>query len=180
MLKTRKRLTTFVLATVMIAAACSTEAPVSPVAPNLGLLDPVTTLIGGLVKGLTACPTSVSYAATKTIGTAGGTIVVGPHSFYVPSGALSSNVSITATAPAVQHAKVGFAPAGRQFAKATTLTMSYKQCGLVNGLFSKLLLKIVYVDNNNNVLEVLPSVMNLLKQNVTAPVKHFSAYALAE
>jgi hypothetical protein len=180
MMKPRSLVTMFALAAMMVAAACSTEKPVSPVAPNAGLLDPITGLVSGLVNGLVSCPTSTSYTTTKTIGTGGGTINVGPHSLVIPSGALSSNVSITATAPAGQHIKVEFKPEGLKFAKTSALTMSYKQCNLVSGLLSKLLFKVVYVDNNNNVLEVLPSVMNLLKQNVTGSLKHFSAYAVAE
>ena len=179
MMKFRKLFTLVAVAATFVTAACNVEKP-SPVAPNLGLLDPVTNLVGGLVNGLTSCPTSVTYTTSKTVGTAGGTIVVGPHSLYIPSGALASNVTITATAPAGQHAKVEFAPHGLQFAKATTLAISYKNCNVVSGLLSKLLLKIVYVDDSNRVLEVLPSVMNVLKQNVTAPVKHFSAYVLAD
>ena len=180
MMKPRSVFTALALAAALVASACSVEKPVTPVAPNADLLGDLTGTVGGLVHGLLSCPSYTTYTTTKTIGTSGGTIKVGPHTLVIPSGALSSNVSITATAPAGQYVKVDFAPHGLQFAKSTALTMSYKQCNLVSGLLSQLVLKVVYVDNNNNILEVLPSVMNLLSQNVTGTLKHFSAYAVAD
>src|SRR5258707_847054 len=50
-------------------------------------------------SGLLAC-TPLPYAVTQQmVGTAGGTLLVGPHKLTIPAGALSTSVLITAEAP---------------------------------------------------------------------------------
>ena len=93
----------------------------------------------------------------------------------VPQGALSSNVTISASTIAGKTVQVHFEPEGLKFSKSAALTMSYASCGLVNGLG----LKVVYVDGRT-ILEVLPSLPNLLNQTVTGSLSHFSNYALAD
>lgn len=173
--------TAFVLA---VALACAPDAPTQPSAvPNLDLIGNVTgtvtgttDLLAGPVHGLLSCTTTQSYSSSARIGSAGGTLQVGPHTLVVPKGALGATVKISATAPAGDIVQVHFEPAGLKFAKSTTLSLSYAQCGL------QLLppLRIVYIDGNRSILEILPSAINLLNQSVTGPVSHFSNYALAE
>ena len=133
-------------------------------------------LIGGLTQGLLSCNVTRSYSASQTIGSAGGVLKVGPHTLVVPKGALTANTLISASAPSGHTVQVHFEPSGLRFATPTALTMSYQDCGLVQGL----LVKIVYVDSHSSILEVLTSLPNLLSRTVTAPVNHFSNYALAE
>lgn len=133
-------------------------------------------LIGGLAQGLLSCNVTRSYSASQTIGSAGGVLKVGPHTLVVPKGALAANTLISASAPSGGTVQVHFEPSGLRFATPTALTMSYQDCGLVQGL----LVKVVYVDSRSNILEVLTSLPNLLDRTVTAPVSHFSNYALAE
>ena len=125
---------------------------------------------------LLSCKVTQSYSASKTIGPAGGSLKVGPHTLTVPAGALSQEVLISASAPAGQTVQVHFEPEGLRFALPTSLTMSYSQCGLVDGL----LLRVVYVNDQQSILEVLPSIANLLNRTVTGKVGHFSNYALAD
>lgn len=169
-----RKFTTFCTAVVLAAAlACAPDAPTQPSAsPNTDLIGSTT----GTVNGLVACSVTQSYSSSAKIGSAGGTLRVGPHTLVVPKNALGTTVKISATAPAGDIVQVHFEPAGLQFARSTSLSLSYEQCGL------QLLppLKIVYIDDNRSVLEVLLSSINLLNQTVTGKVDHFSNYALAE
>ena len=170
----------------VVIASCRGEgatAPSAPVAASatapqrlLGLPLGDVPLVGGLTKGLLSCDVRQGYSASKTIGSAGGVISVGAHTLVIPPGALASNTLISASAPAGSTVQVHFEPSGLRFAKPTALTMSYGDCGLVQGL----LVKVVYVDSRSNILEVLTSLPNLLNRTVTAPVSHFSNYALAD
>lgn len=162
------------------------EDPVSPSPAAVPADNPdelLGSLVGGLlgtttslVNGVLACPSSETYTATKTIGYYGGTIEVGPHRLYIPYGALESPVTITATAPAGPVTTLSFEPHGLQFERSTALTMSYAHCGLVSGLTKR----VVYVDGQLNILEVLPSLNDLWRRQVTGKLDHFSAYAVAE
>jgi hypothetical protein len=177
-------------AAVLLLAACSPDrgAPVAPVAPVAhaaaapnpdlvgGVLNTTTGLVGGVVKGLLPCKVTQSYTTSKVIGPFGGTIKVGPHSLVIPAGALASNTLITATAPVGDYVQVQFEPHGLQFARPSALTLSYAQCGVLNGLT----LKIVYADDQLRILEVLPSLGNVLTQSVTGKISHFSGYLLAD
>jgi hypothetical protein len=175
---------------VAVAAGCSMDAaPTQPVAPRPdaalvgdllgGVVGTVGGTVGGVVGGvlpdLLACPSTTSYATTRVVGPAGGVIKVGPHSLSIPPLALSRNVEITAVAPAGDIVAVDFQPHGLRFARPTALTLSYQQCGLLQGL----LFHVVYLDDDRNILEVLSSVNNVFSRSVTGKLDHFSAYAIA-
>jgi hypothetical protein len=115
------------------------------------------------------------YAVTrKTIGPDGGTIDVGTHSLVIPRGALSKKTTITAEQISGRTNSLRFSPAGLRFEKPAPLTMSYKNCLVV--LLSK---HIVYTDEKLKILEVLRSLDLFSKKTVTAPIDHFSRYAVA-
>ena len=149
--------------------------PAAPLAPVTSLLDDAVETTTTTVKGLLYCPHSTSYRAEKLIGPAGGSVKVGPHSLSVPSGAVSAPVLITADAPAGDYVLVHFEPAGLKFARKPTLSLSYSECGLLS-----VALSIVYTDDDLNILEILSSTTNLLTKTVSAKIKHFSNYALAD
>ena len=176
--------TAFVLAG---ALACAPDAPTQPPTANLdlvggvasgvtGVVSGTTEVLGSTVHGLLACKVTKSYSSSARIGSAGGMLRVGPHTLVVPRGALASSVTITANAPTGDNVTVHFEPEGLHFSKPSALTLSYSQCDVVNGL----LLKVVYVDDDLNILETLLSVPNLFDRSVTGKVNHFSNYALAE
>jgi hypothetical protein len=183
------RTLTALCAALMIAftTACDT-APTAPApAPELSLIGDltgtVTGVLGGVLKpvtGLLSCNVRQTYTTTRVIGRDGGTIRVGAHTLVIPRGALSSNKTITATAPKGDVVAVEFQPHGLQFAKPTILTMSYAECGLVKSVLKKLSPRIVYVDDNRNILETLISLPDLLRQTVTAKTDHFSSYMVAD
>jgi len=134
------------------------------------------TLIGtiGTATDLLTCSPQPYASVTKTIGPAGGTIVVGSHRLAIPEGALLRSVQIRAEQMPGSTNSVRFTPEDLRFAKPALLTMSYHNCAVV--LLRK---KIVYTDENLRILEVLRSLDLLWKKIVTAPIDHFSRYALA-
>ena len=175
----RALLTALLLTT---AAACSSgEVPtLAPApAPELSLIGDLTGAVTNLlppVKGLLACDVTQGYSTTQVVGRNGGTIRVGRHSLYIPPEALQSAKTITATAPAGKVVEVEFQPHGLTFSRPTTLTMSYRDCGLVG----RLLPRIVYADENHNILETLLTIANIFNQTVSAKTDHFSSYLLAD
>jgi hypothetical protein len=143
-------------------------------------------LIGGLLGGATNTLKGVlltcrplPYASdVETIGPAGGVLRVGPHTLTIPPGALSQRVVITAEAPTSTYAQVRFSPHGLRFTNSVkpTLTLSYQHC---SGLLTIIKPKIVYVDENLNILEWLLSINLGFNKSVSAPLSHFSSYMVA-
>lgn len=166
---------TAVLALFLFAAGCAPDKlPTAAEEAPQALLGSV---IGSLTNSLSLleCPTSKSYVTTKAIGPAGGVIKVGPHSLSIPARALSTTQTITANAPAGKYVEVKFEPHGLRFQRSATLSLSYEACGTLGSLK-----KIVYVDSRLNILEVLLSTTDLLRQRISAPIDHFSSYMLAD
>lgn len=146
--------------------------------PQLGLFDNGGLLGTGLLKGLMTCRALPYASQTKVIGPAGGTLQAGPHTFVIPRGALTQNVTIKMEVPSETVASVRFSPEGLEFVKnkPASLTMSYSHCTLLARLAPK---KIVYTSEKLNILDILRSLDNILRQTVTAPIEHFSRYAVA-
>ena len=140
---------------------------------------PQASLIGDLLgaTGLLQC-SNLSYAtATQTIGSAGGTIRVGPHTLTVPAGALSSPVAITGTLVTGRGVNaVHFQPEGLRFGRSASLSMSYANCSLLGRLLPK---RIAYVGDGLGILSYVLSIDNLFAKQVTGRVGHFSNYAVA-
>ena len=141
-------------------------------------------LIGDVVDGtvgtllnvtdLLVCTSEPYAVARKTIDSRGGTIQVGEHTLVIPKGALKKKTTITAEQIPGRTNSIRFSPEGLRFEKPADLTMSYKNCLLV--LLKK---HIVYTDEKLNILEVLRSLDLFGKRTVTAPIDHFSRYAVA-
>jgi hypothetical protein len=158
--------------TLLATLSCTPETPTAPVAP------PEQSLLGNLLSatGLLQCTPMPTASATATIGPDGGTMVIGPHRFVVPAGALESPVTITAVAPSDKVNRVVFQPSGLQFERSASLTMSYANCNLLGKLLPK---RIAWVDDNLNILSYLLSLDNLFAKQVTGQVNHFTTYAVA-
>jgi hypothetical protein len=135
-------------------------------------------LLGGQSDSLFVCAAdSVVSSDTATIGLLGGTIHFGPHSLTIPPGALLTPTLITATAPADGHLTAVLQPSGLQFLLPATLTLGYGQCNPPPSSN----LSIVYLSGPlGEILEWLPSLLNLNNNTVSAPIAHFSVYAGAE
>ena len=135
--------------------------------------DPVIELVDATLQLLT-CSSQPYVKTSKEIGRAGGTIVVGDHRLVIPRGALKRTVTITAEQMSGRVNSVRFSPEGLEFEKSATLTMSYSNC--VELLAPK---QIVYTDEGLSILELLKSRDTSRRETVTAPVDHFSRYAVA-
>jgi hypothetical protein len=171
--------------------ACSSDVvPSAPRAPDASAavdtqppeaLDLLGIDVGGTLTGLLSnltlynCSTPSFGSVTQTVGPAGGVIQVGPHSLVIPAGALDRPVAITASTSAANHVRVDFQPERLRFARAATLRLSYAHCPA-----APLLPKVVYVDNLLSILELLPSLNDLGGKRVTAKLRHFSGYAIAD
>lgn len=173
------KLTRLVLTAVGIAVlgAC-TDTPTRPAQPTAGapVGQRVLRDVGGLVPTLLACAPATYDSVSRAIGPAGGTLTVGPHTFEVPAGALDSTVTITAVVAPDQFVHVRFAPQGLTFAVPANLTLSYANCPLA-GLLG--LPAVAYVDDSLSILELEPSLPDLLHSTVTGHIRHFSGYAVA-
>ena len=152
----------------------ATQAAPTQVSPSL-----LGGLLGGLTSSLLSCAPQPYAADTLVVGSAGGTLHIGPHTLVIPKGALSSPVRIIGEAPSDKVVSVRFQPEGLKFNRyhPAKLTLDYKACGLVQNLLPK---QIVYTDDSLNILSfLLGSIDNLLTRQVSAPIKHFSRYVIA-
>ena len=175
------------LAAVTLTSCADDHVPTAPpaqpeMAADLSLLGDlvggVTGTVGGLANslGLVSCNVRTTHTGSAEIGPWGGVLRVGPHRLTVPPYALRESVRISAVAPQGQYVQIKFEPAGLQFQKPTLLTMSYSECSLL----SPLRLKIVYVNDKLEILQVLPTLTSVLTRTASAPVDHFSRYMLAD
>ena len=158
---------------VVIAAGCSST-PSEPVQEKPQMQ-------AGLVKGLlfANCPNPPVFDTRATIGSAGGTLTMGPHTLVIPSGALNGPVEIRAKSSNSGTGKgngIEFKPEGLRFNKTLRLTISTANC---TGLGVLNLPLIVYTDDLWNILELQLSVPNLFDKEVTGFINHFSRYAVA-
>ena len=161
----------------LVVCACTDRAAIS--APELAPPPAQASLIGGLLGavGLLQCSDLPYASATQTIGSAGGTLRVGPHTLTVPTGALASPVAITGALVTGRGVNaVRFQPDGLRFQRSASLTMSYANCNLLGRLLPK---RVAYVSDGLGILSYLLSLDNLLAKTVTGRVNHFSIYAVA-
>jgi hypothetical protein len=138
-----------------------------------GLTGTVIGTLGRITDLLTCTPQE--YAVTiKSIGPAGGEIRVGTHRLYIPRNALRGKTFIKAEQMTGPTNSIRFSPEGLRFENPAVLTMSYENCVLV--LLQK---KIVYTDESLNIRKVLRSLDLFKRKTVSAPIDHFSRYAVA-
>jgi hypothetical protein len=195
-MKWNRRFTTLALAFALAAGlSCTTSDSTAPLAPSsdqetpsFGLIGDLTgdltgtvsdltgTLVGtlGSVTDLLLCSPQPYDITNQTIGPSGGVLRVGTHSLVIPKDALSQKVAITAEQIRGSTNSIRFSPEGLRFEKPAVLTMNYQNCALV--LLQK---KIVYTTEKLKILEVLRSLDLFRGKTVTAPIDHFSRYAVA-
>ena len=172
-----------VLVAGFVAASCTGDKNVTaPPSARPAMANSLGESLGGVTDGLSRLTGTLMtcrplpYASdSKVIGPAGGELNVGPHKFVVPPGALSHNVRISAEAPSDSVNSIRFSPEGLEFERSTALTMSYANCGIVVGLLPR----IAYTTESLHILEIIPSLPDLLNRKVTGRVDHFSRYAVS-
>jgi hypothetical protein len=162
-------------AVLSVVVACSAADDSVGPTPTPTELQASTTLLSALRDlHLLTCSAQPYAAKTQTVGSAGGTIVVGTHRLVIPAGALSSPVQIMAEQMTGKVNSVRFSPDGLKFAKPATLKLSYANCSSL--LLAK---RVVYTNELLGILELLPSLDDLRTKSVSAPIRHFSRYAVA-
>lgn len=180
----------------LVGVNCSGDSPMEPQVAQpveqpaylLGdLLGGVGDVVGGVVDlaggvvsallevtGLLTCQEQ-QYAVTyQTVGSQGGTIRIGKHSLVIPRGALRQNVRIKAEQMRGPTNSVRFSPEGLRFHKPATLALNYQNCQNV-----EVPKAVVYTTEQFKVLEILRSLDLLRLRIITAPIDHFSRYAVA-
>lgn len=133
-------------------------------------------IVTPLLNGLLACNRQSYDFEQKTIGPSGGTIRVNGHVLTIPAGALSRNVTISATAPSGYVASVDFEPEGLQFAKPAKLSLDYSSCPLGR---LQLFKHVAYTTDNYTIISLLTSLDDILRMKVSTDLRHFSRYAVA-
>lgn len=141
-----------------------------------GVVDLAGGVVGGLldITGLLTCQEQQYAYDYETIGPWGGTVRVGKHALIIPKGALRSYVRIKAEQMRGPTNSVRFSPEGLQFEKPATLILNYENCQ--NTETPK---AVVYTTEKFEILEVFRSWDFFKSKTVTAPIDHFSRYAVA-
>jgi len=152
--------------------ACGDRAPTG-VNPKALLFPPSLPVWGG---GLVRCAPLPADSVSQEIGPLGGVLEIGSDRLSIPPGALDAPVEITAIAPSDTVNRVRFEPQGLTFRAPVSLTMGYANCGALASLVPK---RVAYTDGALTILELVPSIDDLLARAVTARLKHFSDYAIA-
>ena len=173
-----KRRWPYLLPAVLLAAgvgavACSDSGPTGPSSDSAP--SPSFALIA-LDTGFVRCTRQPSAKAQAYIGSAGGTLKAGFSQLTIGAGALSTTKLITLEAVSDTVNSVRLLPDGLLFnaGKAVKLTITTKNCPKNLGQFKK----IVYTRDDLRVLSVLSSVFSSLTESVSAPLSHFSRYAI--
>jgi hypothetical protein len=178
-----------ITATALFAAVGGCGDPVSsgarstPAEPSYGLLSGVLTSV---VQRLV--PLRQNYVATATIGRAGGTIRIPEAGFTltVPAGALSSPVTMRATALAGTSVAYRLEPHGLVFQQEPTIAQDLSLTGVVSQLLSIRLAGGYFADESTLtggtvlVTEERPATVDLLRLRMTFNIRHFSGYAATQ
>lgn len=129
----------------------------------------------GVSAPLVRCQERDGGFAESDIGPGGGRVVIGRNRLIVPAGALSQTVHITATVPEAGYAIISFQPEGLVFEKAVRLVIDASRCAIPDGSTPD----VVYINKAGEIVERIHGSSNGEPQTVTAPIHHFSSYALA-
>jgi len=170
----RLRLSALFLAGGMVLLGSCDRSPVAPVTRPMAA-DDLTD--ARWFQGLLLKCSPLQYDSTAAvIGPDGGALTVGPHTFTVPAGALDSATLITAVVDPDSVNQIRFTPQGLQFQQPASLAMSYANCGWFGLFIPK---RIAYVTDDFQILQLIPSIDDVLHRTVTGQVSHFSQYAIA-
>ena len=172
-----------------LAVSCSSDSPTTPpaAAPTRGERAKTTLLASpiAIIPLQRTSPLATNEVAQGRIGIFGGTLVL-PNAgltIVVPPFALSSPVTITATALAGSNVAYEFEPHGLQFLAPVAMTQDLSVTeARAGGTIDPLLLFLGYFPNSSNitsVTELLSLQLNLPLQTSTGLIWHFSGYVLS-
>lgn len=192
MIRTLRRFS--LLAGVALFAACSSESPSLPSAPNATFgKAPVNSPLSATTAALTlttgaqrtsALPSNLTV--TQAIGIDGGTLSI-PQAgvtITVPAGALAATTLISVTARAGTVIAYDFAPHGTTFAKPLVFTQTLAGTN-VSAALAPLLTLGYYADPSflttlgGSVSEFISGLSNPANGSFTSSISHFSGYMVA-
>lgn len=159
----------------LLLASCSVDRTVSPAPPNADLVGDLFDTARKSVGTLLTCNSLPAARASAVIGREGGVLRIGPHTLTVPRGALREPTLISGYAPSDSVNSVDFEPEGLRFSKNVQITLSYANCGLVASTLPK---RVMYVNDDLRILEILASLDNIILKKTTGQTNHFSRYAV--
>lgn len=150
-----------------------------------GLVDGATSLLIAPVKRTTPLANDISWSFT--VGSAGGSSsnAASGLTISVPSGAVSTQTTITVTALAGSEVAYGFQPHGFVFAKKVYLTQDLRGTsgGLLESVLSGAHFSTDRLQLNSDglalVTEIVPALTNIFSQTVTFGIGHFSGWIVA-
>jgi hypothetical protein len=158
------------LATLALAVwGCSDAGPTDPAS---AVAAPSFSVSSGN-PDLVVCKTKTSASVSQRIGAKGGMLTLNGHTLVIPPYALSSTVRITLSQEKGINSLVDLQPEGLQFAIPASLTLDYTDC-----THPPTAVFVGYL-NPNGAIEPLPSIDMPSILKVTAPLAHFSQYAVA-
>ena len=175
----------FAAITVFLATACAVDpatAPTPPVAvigaaqgvaapPLHGPFDHPS---GNAYGRVAVCTRRAEIRGTAVIGPRGGTMRVGGDRLFVPAGALDSRVKIDGLVVEGAVAEIQLEPHGLRFDRPALLVIDAAGCAIGRGDTPVLL----YLGADGEVLERIDAVFDPESKQLTAPIDHFSTYAV--
>ena len=162
--------------------ADTTSSPVDTASTPVDTSSSPVDTSGAAPAAFLVCTAQPAAAGSAWIGAGGGEIKVGANEFKVPEGALDSLTFITMEVPSDTIRSVRFGPEGLTFKPGALpeLKLDYKGCPKQDhkGKGGDQA-KVVYVSENLEILQVLPTADDSLNEDVHANVEHFSRYAIS-
>ena len=121
------------------------------------------------------CQARDALVASGQLGPRGGVLRIGESKLVVPPGALRATVRITATRRSDAPGTIDFQPDGLRFRKAAGLVLSASGCDAPPDDD----VAVVHLGTRGEILETITASFDRRRNEVVAPITHFSGYAIA-
>jgi hypothetical protein len=121
------------------------------------------------------CQPGAALTTSAAIGPRGGALWIGRSRLVVPPGALRTSVRITATRRGDASGTVDFQPDGLRFRKSAWLVLDAAGCQTPSDGDAS----IVHLGEQGEILETIAATFDRRRGEATAPIMHFSGYAIA-
>ena len=157
------------LSLLVLVAGCGEPAPTEV------QLRPDGLRVGSVVQAVISPIAYGGGTYSRLIGPEGGTLYFGAGSLTFPRGAVGGSTLITATVDGVTLG-VDFGPEGIAFPFQARPVLKLNSFSITDSNTTS----IVYVDDQNRILSVLPTTVDLSSRTALAYLDHFSPYILAQ
>lgn len=163
----------------LAATACAGDRATAPpvafdVAPPLATRDEPHVPEGNAFGRVAKCSHRETFKGAAVIGRRGGTLRVGNDYLIIPAGALDARVKIVGEVQEGSIAAIHLEPQGLRFARPALLELDATGCGLGTTDRPAML----YIDDEDTVLERIDARFDPASARLVAPITHFSVYAV--